>query len=375
MVETTYMQRDPRRDHGFIIPDPVLSNELGVPNACNRCHEDQTIEWAVEAWEQWYGDEEKHAPRRARTRAVARAYAGDPDAATDLIGLLENEKATGWRASLLDLAGNLAPESSGVIAAANSLIGHDDPLVRAAAIRVLSNEPSAREKVRAALSDPVRLVRLDAAVALAAELDAGSPERAALDEYFTLSLEHPVARLRRGQDLFQQGRHAEGIALVMRAIELDPLSAPFPETLGFMYNATGQPAQAAQQFEKATSLAPESDVLPYYAALAWAESGNMQRAENMFRESARRNPDNGRVLYNLGLLQAQTGRTDEAIATLLNAERADPRDPGIPYALATILIQQNLRDEAIAAANRALAIDPSYQPAVGFLRVVDSAGE
>jgi tetratricopeptide (TPR) repeat protein len=95
----------------------------------------------------------------------------------------------------------------------------------------------------------------------------------------------------------------------------------------------------------------------------------------MFRESARRNPDNGRVLYNLGLLQAQTGRTDEAIATLLNAERADPRDPGIPYALATILIQQNLRDEAIAAANRALAIDPSYQPAVGFLRVVDSAGE
>ena len=33
MPQTTYMQRHPRRDHGFTIPDPLLTQELGVPNA------------------------------------------------------------------------------------------------------------------------------------------------------------------------------------------------------------------------------------------------------------------------------------------------------------------------------------------------------
>ena len=54
MPQTTYMQRHPRRDHGFTIPDPLLTQELGVPNACNRCHEDQTTDWAIEATERWY---------------------------------------------------------------------------------------------------------------------------------------------------------------------------------------------------------------------------------------------------------------------------------------------------------------------------------
>ena len=51
MVETTYMQRDPRRDHGFIVPDPALSRELGVPNACSHCHADQTLDWNISHYE------------------------------------------------------------------------------------------------------------------------------------------------------------------------------------------------------------------------------------------------------------------------------------------------------------------------------------
>lgn len=373
MVETTYMQRDPRRDHGFIIPDPVLSKELGLPNACNRCHEEQTVEWAVEAWERWYGDEEKHAPRRGRTRAVAKAFAGDESVVPELLRLLEEEPVPAWKASLLELAGNLAPGNPTLDAVANELARHADPLIRAAAVRALEPNAGSRDTVRAALKDPTRLVRLDAEWNLSTELEPGSESRAELDTYLTLSLEHPVNRFRWGQDLFRRGLHHEGIEFAKRAIELDPLSPQLPEGLAFMYNATGQPRDAAREFEKAASLSAESDALPYYAALAWAEAGQLGRAENMLRESLRRNPQNGRVLYNLGLLQSQTGRSDESVRTLREAERADPTDPGIPYALATILIRQNLRDEAIAAANRALAIEPDYGPAVEFLRLVEAS--
>ncbi len=48
MSQTTYMERDPRRDHGFTSPDPLLTKELGIPNACNKCHTDQTVDWAIQ---------------------------------------------------------------------------------------------------------------------------------------------------------------------------------------------------------------------------------------------------------------------------------------------------------------------------------------
>lgn len=39
MPKTIYMARDSRYDHGFTSPDPILTREAGVPNACSQCHE------------------------------------------------------------------------------------------------------------------------------------------------------------------------------------------------------------------------------------------------------------------------------------------------------------------------------------------------
>jgi predicted CXXCH cytochrome family protein len=53
---TTYMVVDPHHDHSFRIPRPDLSVKLGVPNACNRCHDDQSAEWTAEQVRNWYGN-------------------------------------------------------------------------------------------------------------------------------------------------------------------------------------------------------------------------------------------------------------------------------------------------------------------------------
>ena len=55
MPVTTYMQRHPRHDHGFTVPDPQLTKELGIPNACNRCHADKDADWSVGHATTWYG--------------------------------------------------------------------------------------------------------------------------------------------------------------------------------------------------------------------------------------------------------------------------------------------------------------------------------
>ncbi|MBI2498123.1 MAG: hypothetical protein HYV75_09540, partial [Opitutae bacterium] len=68
MPATNYMQRAPRHDHGWLKPDPLLTRELGIPNACNRCHADKSTGWAVQAAENWYGPRLEGA-QRTRTRA------------------------------------------------------------------------------------------------------------------------------------------------------------------------------------------------------------------------------------------------------------------------------------------------------------------
>jgi len=368
MPQTTYMQRHPRHDHGYLIPDPLLNQQLGIPDACSRCHADKTVAWNVTAWEKWYGASGKAEPRRTRTRAVARAYAGDANVVPELLRLIGEEKTPGWRASLLGLADHLAPGNNDVAAAALKLRNETDPLVRAAAIRTLANHAPSRPLVRDALHDPVRLVRLDAAWALSTELAAGSSERREFDEYLDVMIENPISLLRRGQDRFRRGQREEGIADLRRAIIGDPLSAPLPAALGFMLNATNRQREAAGQFEHAAGLAPHDGSFPYYAALAWAEAGDPRKAEAMFRESVRRDPSQARAWYNLGLLLSQANRDDEALEALGTAEAVATADADIPYAAATILARHGRMTEAENAVRRALAIDPYYQPALGMLQ-------
>ena len=48
MPQTPYMQRHNRHDHGFTTPDPLLTKQIGTPNACNRCHMDKNADWSLE---------------------------------------------------------------------------------------------------------------------------------------------------------------------------------------------------------------------------------------------------------------------------------------------------------------------------------------
>lgn len=373
MATTTYMQRDPRRDHGFIIPDPVLTRDVGVPNACSRCHQDQSLAETITAWERWYGDgSSRTTANRARTRAVARAFAGDVDVVPELVRLIAAPETTPtWRASLLDLAGQLAPRDSAVLAAARDLRQDPDAEVRAAAVRMLGADPDSGPLVRQALEDPVRLVRLDAAWALGTELAEDSAAGRELRAYLNTSVEGPVALARRGSFRFEQGEHERGLADVRRAIGLDPRSAPLRETLAFMLNAAGRPREAAEAFARAAELAPDSAAPAFHAALAWVEAGELVRAEAMLRMAVQRDPHHARAWYNLGLLLNRFGRRDEALTALATGEAARPDDPDIPYAAATILAQAGRRDEALAAARRALAADPDHAEARALVQMLE----
>jgi Flp pilus assembly protein TadD len=63
-------------------------------------------------------------------------------------------------------------------------------------------------------------------------------------------------------------------------------------------------------------------------------------------------------------VQDQLGQLTEALKTLNKAESAVPNDPHIPYVRGMILARNGRIKEAWIAANRALKLQPDFQPAV-----------
>ncbi len=367
MPTTTYMQRAPRHDHGWLRPDPLLTKELGIPNACNRCHTDQSVEWSIGKTDAWYGTKlDSH--QRARTRAVAAAQAHQPNAAEALLSVFTTEDIPAWRATLLDLASPDADASAEIVAGARTSLAANDPLERAAAVRALTAHAESQHLLRPLLHDPVRLVRLDAEWALSASLADGSPERAELDAYLSLTLDQPSGRLRLGQDLANRGRLAEAQKEMELAAQWDLFSPGIRDALGFVFNSEGNSLQAAAQFFRSAQLQPHDAAAAYRAALAFAEAGQLSDAELAFRLTVDRDPKFDRAWYNLGLLLAKIERFADASAALQTAESIAPGSPDYPYAQATVLLRSGDREGALAAARRALAADPNYTPARELLQ-------
>lgn len=369
MPTTTYMARAPRHDHAWLKPDPLLTQELGIPNACSRCHEDQPVEWAITHATAWYGDR-LQSRQRVRARAVAAAQRREAGAGDALLRLLVDEDIPAWRATYLLLLANPAPDPQ-VQAAAERGLADPSPLVRSAATQVLAARPSARSKLRPLLNDPVRLVRLDAAWALADELAPGSPAARELQDYLHLSADQPTGQLRVGQYLANVGRLAEAERAMGRAAEWDPRSAGIHEMHAQVLHALGRPTEAAAALMRAGRWSPGEGDPFFRAALLFAEAGQADNTREALRQALAREPGLHRAWYNLGLLEAQENRLDESVAALQRAEELAPSEADYPYALATVLHRQGDVAGARAAVARALAADPAHPSAQALARRLD----
>jgi predicted CXXCH cytochrome family protein len=367
MPTTTYMQRSPRHDHGWLKPDPMLTMELGIPNACSRCHEKEGLDWVIAKADAWYGPKlDSH--QRARARAVAAAQAGTPDAADRLLALWTKEDIPAWRATYLSLLPALEDSKKGATAA-KAALKSPDPMERAAAARFFAGRAEASSLLMPLLSDPVRLVRLDVAWALSPDLPASSPARRELGDYLQLTLDQPAGRLRLGQDLANRGDLIGAEREMQRAVEWDPHSPGIRETQAMVLAGLGRMAEAGNAFYRAAEQAGNRGApVAQRAGLAFAEAGQMAEAENALRLALRIDPRTHRARYNLGLLLAQADRLSEAAKELQAAESLAPNIAEYPFALATVLLRLGDRNAARAAAERTLRLEVAHAGAQQLLQ-------
>ena len=373
MPVTTYMQRHPRHDHSFSIPDPRLTKELNVPNACNRCHTDQDADWAIDAYQNFYG---KKSDRPSRTRAllIGSARRGDPAARGGLIKLLASDEIPAWKASACHLLDRWVMDP----AATQALLGqisNASPLVREAAVRTLGNlvrenNTHVRNALQPLLDDPIRSVRVAAAWALCDTLDLDTRAGRELVHMLDLNADQPAGRMRLAQFAMLRGDNTAAIRQMRKAIGWDPNSPPFHHDLAILLSTTGDHNGAVTAIQQAIRLDPANPEYHYKLALALNELGSTAQATAALEKTVRLDPGYARAWYNLGLARSGMNQPREAIAALLKGEAADPADAAIPYARATIHARLGQNKEALAAAARALRLRPDFPEARQLLQAL-----
>ncbi len=293
MPAKTYMGVDSRRDHSLRVPRPDLTVTIGTPNACNGCHADRSPRWAADAAERWYGKPAPHwgeviqAGREGLPAPLA-ALAADP--AVPAI-------VRGTALSLLprSRAGQVG-ETAPAITAVETGLRDSDPLVRLGAVLAAEAlDPETRQKLVApVLADPERGVRIEAARILAGSHPSDTQGlQAALADYQSFQEENadrPEGRLNLGwlaalrgdrsgaeasyraalrldpgylpavvnlADLFrEQGREADGEALLRQALRAAPDDASLHHALGLLLVRTHRLAEALPELARAVELAP-----------------------------------------------------------------------------------------------------------------------
>jgi tetratricopeptide (TPR) repeat protein len=302
MPERAYMVIDERADHSLRIPRPDLSARLGTPNACSQggCHDDRPLEWSVEAFTKWYGQAKK--PHYGSTLAAGRA--SRPEAAPELLRLAGDPLYPAIvRATALSLLDRYPGEAS--TRAFEAALADAEGLVRLTAVDhvVAGSAEELVALVSPLLLDPLRAVRMQAAVLLADAPDA------LLEPY-------------------QREARAAALAEYREAMAHSLDFAFAGHNLGNLAARLGDPAAAERFYRKAIAI--DDLFFPAKANLAVVlnAQGRNDEAEALLRSILAGDPDQFEAAYSLGLLLAEMGRYVEAEVFLARAAAGMPGHPG-----------------------------------------------
>jgi tetratricopeptide (TPR) repeat protein len=332
---------DARHDHSFRIPRPDRTRTLGIPNACNTCHSDKPAQWAEDSIRTWYPSPKPGA--QIYTEAFHLGDRGAPGAQAALIKVVEDRSLSGIvRASAIARLARYPSPS--VMQAISEALRHNDPDVRSAAVAAMSSiAPAARLSALAPLlRDETRLVRMDAARALAGEAENGlSPEHKshfenAIAEYIAAQLfnaERPESHANLGSLYLQRSLIQEARAAYQEAISLDPTFVAAAISLAELERThVGEPAGEAVLL---TALArnPLSAALRHAVGLSLVRQKRYAEAIQMLSEAARLEPQEPRYAYVHAVAVHGGGRPAEAIDILKAALVRHPYDRSILMAL------------------------------------------
>jgi predicted CXXCH cytochrome family protein len=322
MPSTPFMGRDPRRDHSFSIPDPRLNIELGIPDACSKCHDTQSVEWNLEHAEKWYG-EEMNADRRAKARLMQALWDGEPGSLERLKEAVRKEENRYWKATFITMF-QYTPADQEVFEILTEATDDPEQMVRAAAVRLLGITNLAPERQQALLEDPVRGVRISAALT-APDMKGFSEEvDAELQAYLRHTADSPMGSLRLASYEETHGNREAAQALARQAVGFEPKNAEAYRLAAIQLHTSGDTKGALELLEKAIGLTDDPAMIHFNLGLLQAELQDMDKAIYHLNAAVNSNPQLEDAWYNLIVLYWQIDQMPVARTKLAEALRAIP---------------------------------------------------
>ncbi|MCS7238207.1 MAG: tetratricopeptide repeat protein [Thermoguttaceae bacterium] len=360
MPETTYMVVDSRRDHKLDVPRPHLTMSLGIPNACNLCHNDpakgETAEWAAQWVEKWYGGK-TWSDHFAYTLSAGRE--GKVVAFRPLATLARRRELSAIvrSSAILLLANSVRQEGTHGEGWAAAVWALDDPepLVRWAAVRTvgegLSVAPQELERrLRPRLGDTSRLVRMEAARILSSlprkEFARGEEElfQSAIKEYLRgqqALADQPAAHLNMGVVFANLGDFRRAEEAYQWALKIDPMFIPARNNLAILYDRLGRKAEAEHELRQAVQIDPLfADGWYSLGLLLGEDPQRLEEAADCLKRAADLRPEYSRIWYNYGVALFHLGKLAEAETALKRAAALNPQDRDIRSAIEAVQLRQ-----------------------------------
>ena len=340
MPETTYMGVDPRRDHSFRIPDPLASVQLGVPNACNNCHQDQSVQWAADFIQARNGRTE---PVYTHAAILQAARNNDESVVPDLLALAADDtKPAMIRAAALIASANFPSQRnlSVIIRALND----EDPILRMNALFGLGflSPQQKLQYLQGLLDDPVKAVRLN----VARQLIGLSPEQVPpaargnfqallteFEESLQFNADMPESMNELGLFYAAYGDLDRARQTLEHALDLSAYYLPAMLNLSDLYRALERDDLAEPLLDAALQHYPESADANHSLGLLYVRTFRLPESLALFQEASELAPENPQYVFVYAVALAELDRTDEAITVLETARQRFPNDAQIRNAL------------------------------------------
>ena len=261
------------------------------------------------------------------------------------------------------------------------MLAINDPLIRAAAIPILSHAGVATRRASLAplLRDEARLVRIDAARALAGEPEQGLLPQyreeldKALAEYIEaqhFNAERPESHANLGALYFARGRIANARAAYGKALEIDRTFIPAAIAFAELNRSGGDEGAAESVLRKALADNPGAAPVVHALGLSLIRQKRIAEATEKLAEATKLEPGEARFAYVFAVALHDTGKLSQAIDVLKNALLRNPYDRDILIALSSYEVETGALDRATDHANLLMQLEPDDQEIRDFATAV-----
>lgn len=357
---------------------------LGVPNACQNCHQDvSNVEHAKQV-SQWFPvSKYRQVPQENFAYAFAQADAGDISATPKLVDLAQSEGiAPMLQASAVNrIAG--ARNNQDLITFLAQQLKDDDPLVVLAAVRATEQLSLINRSLKLipVLDHENRAVRMAAGRALAVNLADPSfkgPRRVklqkAVNEYIDAQhyqADRGSAHTNLGQIYAMTREFGKAESAFKDAIKVEPIFIPSYIYLADLYRQQNQELKAEQALLQALEVNDESSDIYFQLALSKVRQKDRNQAIQYFDKAIKYNDQNPRFFYTRGVLHQENKALVKAKLDYAQAYALQPQTPDYLYSLVMVLVELQEYDSALFHAQKLgqlLPNNPQVQQLMGYIR-------